>query len=297
MILRLPSWLAVVAIALALVACQPIKPQPSDSDSSTSMATAMAPTVAPTVTFTATEYAYTGPESIPGGLTRIELANAGKQVHMLWLVKLDDGKTFEDLMDVFANFENEPAFPSWMAWYGGVTAEPGGSSAYTIDLAPGIYTLFSMNEDEDGEPDAAKGMVATLAVTEAAAAGAAPPLADLRMELVEFSFVIDGAPTSGPQIVEVANTGMEPHEVVLLKLADGASVQDAVEFMMAGENAAGAPPFEFYGGAGPIAAGLTAWHEVDVPSGDYGITCFLPSAANDGASHLMLGMVQQVTVP
>jgi hypothetical protein len=184
-----------------------------------------------------------------------------------------------------------------MTWYGGVTAEPGGSSSYTVALAPGTYTLFSMSEDENGEPDAAKGMSAALTVTESSAGDAAPPAADLRVELVEFSFVVDGTPVSGPQIVEVANTGVEPHEVVLLKLADGATVQDAMEHMLAGENAAGTPPFEFYGGTGPLAGGLTAWYQVDVPPGEYGITCFLPSPANDGASHLMLGMVQQVTVP
>ena len=47
----------------------------------------------PTVTFTATEYAYDGPESIPGGLTRIELVNAGEREHMLWVVKLDERKS------------------------------------------------------------------------------------------------------------------------------------------------------------------------------------------------------------
>jgi hypothetical protein len=252
---------------------------------------------APTVTFTATEYAYAGPESIPAGLTRIELVNAGEKEHMLWAVKLDEGKGFEDLMGVFAAFETEPAFPEWMAWYGGVTAGPGNSAAYTIDLTPGTYTLFSFSQDENGEPDAAKGMVATLTVTEGADTAAAPPVADLRMELVDFSFIIEGEPAAGPQIVEIANTGMEPHEVVLLNLAEGASIQDVMTFMMAGENAEGAPPFEFSGGAGPIEAGMTAWYEADLPSGEYGIICFLPSPANEGAPHFMLGMVQQVSVP
>jgi hypothetical protein len=254
-------------------------------------------TSAPTVTFVATEYAYEGPESVPGGLTRIELVNAGEQEHMLWLVKLDEGKTFEDLMGVFAAFETAPAFPDWMTWYGGVTAGPGGSGAYTVDLAPGAYTLFSFSEDENGEPDAAKSMAATLTVTEPAGMTATPPAADLRIELVDFSFVVEGEPAAGPGIAEVANTGAEPHEVVLLRLAEGATVQDAMAFMMAGEEAAGAPPFEFAGGAGPLATGLTAWYEFDVPPGEYGLICFLPSLTNEGAPHFMLGMVAQVSVP
>jgi hypothetical protein len=285
-------WLAAAIVLLALAACRPVQPLPVRATPSAA--------AQPTVTFTATEYAYAGPETIPGGLTRIELANAGEQVHMLWLVKVEEGKTFADLMAVFANFADEPAFPTWITWYGGVTAEPGDSSAYTVDLAPGTYLYFSMSEDENGEPDAAKGMAGTLAVTEPAATGATPPAADLRVELVDFSFVIDGEPAAGTQVVEIANTGAEPHEVVLLKLAEGATVRDAMDYMMAGpqgDPAGGAPPFEFYGGAGPQASGLTTWYEVDIPSGEYGITCFLPSPANEGASHLMLGMVQQVTVP
>lgn len=257
-----------------------------------------APTgAAPTVVFTATtDYIYEGPTSIPAGLTRIELVNAGEKEHMLWAVKLDEGKGFEDLMGVFAMFEMEPAFPEWMAWYGGVTAGPGNSAAYTIDLTPGTYTLFSFSEDENGVMDAAKGMVATLTVTEGAGAAVSPPTADLRMQLVDFSFIIEGKPAAGAQIVEIANTGMEAHEVVLLRLAEGASMADVMAFMMAGENAEGAPPFELSGGAGPMEAGMTAWYEADLPSGEYGIICFLPSPVNEGAPHFMLGMAQQVSV-
>lgn len=251
---------------------------------------------APTATFTATEYAYDGPDSIPSGLTRIELVNAGEQEHMLWLAKLDEGKSFTDIMEVFATYETNPQNPAWMVWYGGIGADPGQSSAYTIDLVPGNYALFSMSSGEDGVPDAAKGMEATLTVTEAVANNAAPPVADLRTELVDFSYIIEGTPTAGPQIIEVANTGMEPHEVILLKMAAGAVVQDALDFMMAGDEADGAPPFEFSGGAGPMHAGLTAWYEADLEAGEYGLICFIGSPDNEFAPHFVLGMVRQITV-
>nr|MBP8292526.1 hypothetical protein [Caldilineaceae bacterium] len=169
--------------------------------------------------------------------------------------------------------------------------------AYTIDLTPGAYTHFSFSEDENGKPHATKGMVATLTVTERGDSAATPPAADLRMQLVDFNFIIEGEPAAGPQVVEIVNTGLEPHEVVLLRLAVGASMQDVMASMMAGENAEGAPPFEFSGGAGPMAAGMTAWYEADLPSGEYGIICFLPSPVNEGAPHFMLGMAQQVSVP
>ena len=254
---------------------------------------------APTVTFTATEYAYAGPESIPGGLTRLELVNAGEQEHGLWLVKLDDGKNFDDFMTVMGAMETDPQFPDWLVFYGGVTAGAGESAAYTIDLLPGSYTLFSFGGVESGEPDFAKGMVATLTVTEVSTNHVSPPTADLRTEMIDFSYIIEGTPSSGPQIVEVTNTGMEPHEVALVKLADAATVQDALDFMMAGEDAGGAsspPSFEFEGGVAPMAAGLTAWYEVSFEAGEYGFICFIPSPNNDGAPHFMLGMVRQVSI-
>jgi hypothetical protein len=249
----------------------------------------------PTVTFTATEYAYDGLESIPGGLTRIELVNTGEQEHGLWLVKLDDDKNFEDFMGVMGAMETDPQFPDWLTFYGGVTAGPGDTTAYTIDLLPGSYTLFSFSGDD--EPDFAKGMMAVLSVTEAAATGAIPPTADLQTEMVDYSYILEGTPSVGPQIVEVTNTGTEPHEIAMLKLAEESTVQDALDFMMAGEQAESAPQFEFSGGVAPMAAGLTAWYEFNFESGEYGFICFIPSPAQEGAPHFMLGMVRQISVP
>jgi hypothetical protein len=74
-------------------------------------------------------------------------------------------------------------------------------------------------------------------------------------------------------------------------------MQDVMAFMIAGADAEGSPPFEFSGGAGPMEAGMIAWYEADLPSGEYGIIRFLPSPVNEGAPHFMLGMVQQVSVP
>ena len=47
---------------------------------------------------------------------------------------------------------------------------------------------------------------------------------------------------------------------------------------------------------GPMNPGLTAWYEADMAPGNYGLICFIPSVANGGAPHLMLGMTRQLTV-
>ena len=89
----------------------------------------MAGAPAPTVAFTATDFAFEGPAEIQGGLTRIELTNAGEHEHGLWLVRLDEGKTLEDFLGVMAEIDGATEIPDWFAFDGGVTAEPGATVA------------------------------------------------------------------------------------------------------------------------------------------------------------------------
>lgn len=139
-------------------------------------------------------------------------------------------------------------------------------------------------------------MSADLTVTAAEATGVTPPAADLRTEMVDYSYVVAGAPAAGPVIVEVTNTGMEPHEAFVYKLAEGATVQDAMEYMQAGEDAEGPPPFTPVAGLAPMSNGLTGWYEVELESGDYGLFCFIPDTVNVGMRHHELGMMAQFSV-
>lgn len=77
------------------------------------------------VTFTATEYAYDGPESISGGMTAIELVNAGEQPHSLLFMGFPEDKTLEDVTKaVEAATSGSAGIPEWVTFPGGV----GGSS-------------------------------------------------------------------------------------------------------------------------------------------------------------------------
>jgi hypothetical protein len=291
----------VLVFALLLVACQPIQPASIEAAPS-----------APTVSFTAVEdgeaFSYDGPASIAGGMTRLELVNPGAQEHGLWAVRLDEGYGFEDMLGVMMSEEPMDEFPTWMTFYGGVTAAHGQSAAYTVDLAEGAYTIFSIAGFESGMPDFARGMVGMFEVTAGSGAEVSAPTADLRVDMVDFSFILDGTPTAGSNLVEVTNSGVEPHEMILLKLGEGVTLAAALEMMMmageeGGEEAAGdemaeggQPPVLPAGGTGPMSTGITAWYELEFESGDYGLVCFVSSPANEGAPHLMLGMAQQITV-
>src|SRR5262245_33131958 len=101
--------LAFGAALLGLAACTP-PPAPTPGGEATTpepIVTETVPTEAAMrepVTFTATEFKYEGPESIPGGLTELKLVNEGKQPHALVLIGITPGKTFEDLV---ANMKEE----------------------------------------------------------------------------------------------------------------------------------------------------------------------------------------------
>jgi hypothetical protein len=248
-------------------------------------------------TFIATEYAYQGPERIPGGWSRLTLDNQGELPHDLILVKLGQGKSLDDLM---AAFEAEGP-PDWAHFYGNVTAEAGQSASYVVDLTPGNYAILSFGQAEDGPPDAAQGMIAALTVTEAQAEAvvAGLPQADAEVKLVDFSFVVNGGIEAGRQTLQVTNPGQEAHELVIYRLKEGATLADfraALDQEMKGEAAPeGEPPVEEVGFTF-MSPGVSTYITLDFEPGNHIFICHLPSPAHEMQPHFALGMIQEVNI-
>jgi len=100
---RVPSKSAIhataaVAALLAFGGCA--KPEAQTTDTAAkSGAAASTPAAAATpnmVSFTAKEFSFDGPDTIPAGLTMIHLTDAGQELHHVQLIKLEEGKTFAD---------------------------------------------------------------------------------------------------------------------------------------------------------------------------------------------------------
>src|SRR5678809_578427 len=53
------------------------------------------------VTVTATDFSFDAPAEIPAGLTTFRLVNRGPSLHHIQLIKLEEGKTVEDLLGAF----------------------------------------------------------------------------------------------------------------------------------------------------------------------------------------------------
>jgi len=103
---------AAVAALLALGGCAKPEAQTTTDTAAKAGATASAPAAAATpnmVSFTAKEFSFAGPDTIPAGLTMFHLTDAGQQLHHVQLIKLQDGKiTLERYWDV--HYEENPAW-------------------------------------------------------------------------------------------------------------------------------------------------------------------------------------------
>ena len=109
----------------------------------------------------------------------------------------------------------------------------------------------------------------------------------------DFGFEIPEGLKAGPVTMEVVNSGDQPHELVLMKLQDGKTLEDVRAWMEAGEE--GPPPGEFGGGVQAIGGGQSTFVTMDLAAGNYIAVCFIPDPAT-GQPHFLLGMMDEFSV-
>jgi hypothetical protein len=244
----------------------------------------------PVVTFTADEHGFRGPETVPAGLTTIRLANRGTRLHHVQLVRLEQGKTVEDLVRAMSGKE---AMPSWATPEGGPNAaEPGDTVSAIQTLVPGSYAMLCLIPGTDGRPHFLDGMSRALQVT-GHASRSAEPAADATVTLADYAFRPGATLAPGHRTIRVENAGPQVHELVLVRLEPGRSVQDLLDW--AGGGFRTAPPAHFIGGIVGLAPGGHALFTADLEAGDYAYLCFLPDA-HDGQPHVAHGMMLQFHV-
>jgi hypothetical protein len=290
-------WIAFVAV---LPACAVEDETPRESPA------AAAPGL---VSFTATEYALQAPDTIAAGWTTFRLANLGEEVHYGHIVQLEAGRTVAELVDAYAEaIRTSGPRPKWVTRFGGPGGTaPGGSSSVTQYLEPGSYVWICPIEDDSGSPHFGKGEVKAFVVRAAepgAASRGAGPDADMVVRLLDFSFALDSTIRPGRHTVRVENAGVEPHDLVVLKLAPGRTLED-VQTWLNPERARrtsgasdSAPSLAslgtLEGGIAAIAPGMQSFFETDLTQGEYVVMCM--ATAPDGRSHIEHGMIRQISI-
>jgi len=252
----------------------------------------------PVVTVHATEFAFTAPKSIVAGQTTFRLVNDGKMLHHITILRLDQGKTMEDLAAAMKTPDAPP--PAWLVPVGGPNAAvPGATLEATLDLAPGNYVLACfIPSPGDPTPHAMKGMVAPLTVaapggvTQEGATYAPTPKPDVHLVLKDYGFQFSKPITAGKHTVHVMNEGPQEHEVIMLKLAPGKHVADFNTWALG--DMTGPPPAMPIAGMAGMAKGRTGIFTDDFTPGTYAITCFVP--APDKKMHSAHGMSMEFVV-
>ena len=235
-------------------------------------------------TFAAADFSFTVEGAITPGMNEISLTNGGAQTHHAQLLALDEGKTFDDVMAAMAAMaEGGEALPEWAHFAGGPSAvDPGQSATVTQEFNAGTYVLLCFIPDPaDGVAHVEKGMVTSF-VVEGEDNGAEAPEADITVSGGDYSFDVPETVEAGETVIEFKNDGAEAHEMALVKLNEGASLEDVLA-------AQGPPPAAFIGGVQGIEPGARALASVNLDAGNYGLLCFFANA--EGAPHFTLGMM------
>jgi uncharacterized cupredoxin-like copper-binding protein len=269
----------VAAAAVAAAACSRAEATPAQA--------AVPPRV---VTVVARDFAFQVQDEVPAGLVTFQFQNRGANLHHMAIMKLDEGKTLQDL---FAAFQAGGAPPAWAHDMGGPNApDPGSDANATLMLEPGSYALLCFVDIPDHVPHLMKGMAKLLRVTPAVVPAASRAIAgDVTMTLTDYAFTLSKPITRGVHTIRVENPAAQSHEVELVKLAPGKTVQDLVAWIA---DPQGPPPGSALGGIAGMRYGVVQSFTHDFAPGEYGLICFLPGP--DGKPHFMHGMMQQFTV-
>lgn len=289
------SWLRLVALSLlaglllaAGAACSDDNNDSEPAATATEAPAAMADV--PDVTIGASEYAFDAPATLQAGLTHFNLVNSGVEDHQALFIRLNDGVTLDDLAS--APIETEADVAPYGTLAGGPIALAGGEFDTTLDLEPGSYVLICTVETPDGVAHADLGMVTTLDVTEPPADPQPTPETDVTVTLSDFAFDAPDTLPAGETTFDVVNAGQQIHEMGVIKLDDGATIDD---MMAAFEAESEEGPFAPVGALYGLSGGQEGWTTIDLTAGTYALVCFVTDPES-GMPHVALGMVDSFTV-
>ena len=218
------------------------------------------------------------PARIPSGVAAFTVENAGSAAHDLRFVKIGPGHT----LDQFKAWKDSgKPIPEWLTSSGGMGAIPPAAKAeYRASLAAGSYVAISDDK-----------RYAALQVTAARGPALAQPEADLTVRLHDHGFQLTAPVPSGRPLFHVQNTGSEPHQMLIVRLPDGASEYQQRAWISSGLR--GPSPGEQYGGILELAPGGEAWFQAALKPGRYILIC---GELEEEGRHFDLGMIYRFEV-
>lgn len=241
------------------------------------------------IEITAHDYGFGVSPTLLGGLVDMALVNQGNELHYAAFARPVEGKTLADVRAALTTPPGSvpPGPPPWMEHAALGTVAPGITSRMTVNLPTGPYVLFCAFPAPDGTPHNVLGMMVDVEV----AGGTAGSLPKTLATVPSFDFAFGNLPNpnlkAGTNRITLENRGRQVHEIDLVELADGKTVDDAVAWA---DTLQDPPPIHFLGGAA-VNAGLSAVGTFELkPGARYAFVCIVPDTLGDFAPHLTKGM-------
>jgi hypothetical protein len=295
---RSRAWALLLAPTLLLAACGG-----DDGDGGTQAAAPPQPAkVTITATATGDQVSFDMPAQIQPGATELSLVNKTKEQAEFQIVQLDEGHTLAEFFPALQS--EELTIPPWLHVVGGIgETSPEETRTAVVDLKAGTYAWFSDQtpEQEGASPMYKRGGEGTFEVT-GDPTGAQLPATTAQITAKElapddYRFEATGLKAGSNQIT-FNNTGSEIHHIVIARLADGATIDQAHEFF-ATQDYKGPPPVDFEASeiTAAIDAGGKEVETVELQSGSYALLCFLPDRAGGPPHVIGAKMIQEVKVP
>ena len=288
----LPMVLLILSLGVVVACGQTTTGSSSTPTPAPTTAATSQPSIA-AITITAVDFSYTLPQTVPAGLVDITFVNSGTELHQAQLVQLNSGVTFDQFHSALLQ-KGLLVMRTLGTLIGGpnITA-PGQSSEVILNLPAGQYVALCPIPAKDGIRQYLKGMISSFTVTAPSSTGqAAAPSATGQVVLKSFSIGLPGTIAAGSVTWQVMNTGQEPYELNIVKLAPGKTAQDVSAFYT---HPSGPAPFVNIGGMAAISPGFSGWVKLDLAAGNYvALSQVLDKAT--GKPDFLLGMITSFTV-
>ncbi len=274
----------------------------ADKPDTTTATTVPAATAPAKVVIDAADFTFALPPTIPSGYDSVTLRNHGKEGHQIGFIKLGS-MTYAEFKAAAANTDLTKMKADTIFLAGPNGANPGKSASAMVKLDPGDYAVACfIPANADGMPHAAHGMIAPVKVVKTAASYETAPTAASTITLTEFKFGVPAGFT-GKGLVDISNEGKQVHELVIVKLNPGKTLDDAKGFFLTPPGTpppAGPPPFTWIpdlGGITGLGAGQHAWLNMNLTPGNYVMLCFFPDTSDKAQlPHALKGMITEFKI-
>jgi hypothetical protein len=230
------------------------------------------------------------PDTVSPGWRRVHVDEVDGE-HIVVVFRLPDTTTADGVSAFVAALDTAPGTPPSGVAIGG--PEVGAQGTVLVHFTPGLYVLGCVRRGKDGHRHVHTGEHRILRAgppTMADSLYATPPTATQVVRMVDFAYVGSDRWAPGPQMLRIENTGRQDHQVRLVRLRDGASLQ---AWMMSDDPDTVATAIAGMARVGP---GQVAYLPVTLPPGRYVLSCLVADLRTK-RPHVELGMVREIYVP